>query len=79
MQQEEFKHLNIHQRYALLKSDGDYIGGRDLPLHFAYLYSIHGFFVEVYVLKSLSQVQWIEIQTNRDILQEYVDGLDLRM
>jgi hypothetical protein len=79
MKQEEFKRLNIHKRYELLKADGDYIGARDLPQHFAYLYAFHGYFVEVYMVKSLNQIQWIEVQTNRDILQEYVDRLDLGM
>lgn len=77
MTQEEFKRLTIHHRYAILKSEGDYIGARDLPQHFAYLYAFHGYFVEVYMIKSLNQIQWIEVQTNRDILQEYVDRLDL--
>ena len=77
MQQEEFKRLTLHDRYALLKNEGNYIGARDLPQHFAYLYAFHGYFVEVYMIKSLNQIQWIEIQTNRDILQEYVEGLDV--
>lgn len=73
----EFRQLSIHKKLELLKSYGNYIGARDLPYYFVYLYGFNGFFVEVYRLKTLNQIQWIEVQTNSDLLSEYVeiDGL----
>lgn len=73
----EFRQLSIQKKLELLKKYGNYIGARDLPSHFVYLYGYNGFFVEVYRLKTLNQIQWIEVQTNSDLLSEYVkiDGL----
>ena len=77
MTADEFMALTLEKRLDLLKSDGEYIAGRELPLHFAYLFSFRGFFIEVYRTKALNKIHWIEIQKNQDILNEYVDDLRL--
>ena len=79
MTADEFMALTLQKRLDLLKSDGEYIAGRELPLHFAYLFSLCGFFIEVYRTKALNKIQWIEIQKNQDILNEYVDDLRLEL
>jgi hypothetical protein len=77
MSPQDFQQLSIHERLQLLKKFGNYIGARDHPAYFVYLYGYNGFFVEVYRLKTLNQIQWIEVQSNSDLLSEYVkiDGL----
>jgi hypothetical protein len=79
MTADEFSKLSLEKRLELLKNNGDYVAGRELPLHFAYLFTLDGFFVEVYRTKALNKVQWIEIQTNQDILKEYVEELKLEL
>lgn len=72
MDPREFKQLSIYKKLEQLKAGGNYIGARDLPSYFVYLYGYNGFFVEVYRLKNLNIIQWVEVQTNNDLLTEYV-------
>lgn len=78
MSGEDFIRLRISERINILKNRGEYIGSRDLPTHFAYLFALDRFFVEVYVIKAMNSIQWVEIQQNREILKEYVDSIELR-
>lgn len=73
MTAKEFQEKTVLKRLEILKKSGAYIGARELPSYFVYLYALEGFFVEVYRLKELNQVQFIEVQTNRDLLTEYVN------
>jgi hypothetical protein len=73
----EFLKLNLNQKIITLKSDGNYIGARERDIHRVHLYAYFGFFVELWILKSLNQTQWIEVQTNEDILALYVKDLNL--
>lgn len=77
MAPEQFLKLSIEKKLDLLKAEGEYIGARDVTSHFVYLFAFKRFFVEVYKLKSLNQIQWIEVQSNSDILKEYIEDLDL--
>ncbi len=78
MKNSEFNRLTIEKRLELLKADGEYIGSRIIPSHHVYLYAIHNFFVELYVINSLNQIQWIEIQSNKQILAEYTRNIDIK-
>ncbi len=76
MLKHEFSKFSLDKRAALLRQDGTHIGARELPSHFVHLYAFHGYFVEVFLLKTLNQIHWIEIQENRQILSEYTEKLD---
>jgi hypothetical protein len=78
MNTSEFNRVSIEKRLAILQSDGEFIGSRNIPSHHVYLYSLNGFFVELYIINSLNQIQWIEIQTNKQILSEYIRDIDLK-
>jgi hypothetical protein len=77
MTREVFLKLNLIQKIEKLKSDGNYIGARERDIHRIHLYAFFGYFIELWILKSLNQIQWIEVQTNEDILALYVHDLNL--
>lgn len=78
MNSSEFNRLSLEKRLSILKSDGEFIGSRSIPTHLVYLYSLDKMFVELYVINSLNQIQWIEVQTNKQILSEYIRDIDLK-
>lgn len=74
----EFRKLSLEKRYSLLKKEGEYIAARMQGVHRIHLFGIGGFYVEVWIVISLNQVHWIEIQENQSILADYASGVDVR-
>ena len=74
----EFKKFSLNTRYKLLKQDGEYLGTRLFGSHRVSLYAIYGFFVEMWIILFLDKVQWIEIQENQSIINEYIKDLDIK-
>jgi hypothetical protein len=74
----EFRKLSIEKRYMLLKTDGEHITARMQGVHRIHLFGISGFFVEVWIVISLNQVHWIEIQENQSILADYASRVDMK-
>jgi hypothetical protein len=77
MTKTEFSKMTLHNRLELLKEQGQHVGMRMLPYQKVHLYALEGFFVEIYVIPGTEQIQWAEIQSNRQILSEYVQDIDL--
>ncbi|MBU2020504.1 MAG: hypothetical protein KJ941_12730 [Bacteroidetes bacterium] len=77
MTKTEFAKMSLHDRLELLKKIGHHSGMRMLPNQKVHLYAIGDFFVEVYVIPGTEQIQWAEVQSNRQILSEYVKDIDL--
>lgn len=73
----EFRKLSLEKRYMLLKTDGEHIAARMQGVHRIHLFGISGFFVEVWIVISLNQVHWIEIQENQSILADYASRVDV--
>lgn len=77
MKKAEFEKLKLEDRLNQLKIAGDFIGSRKTALHYIHLFSYAGLFIEVHVYIPTNQVQWIEVQTNKVILQEYITDIGL--
>ncbi|MGM0479034.1 MAG: hypothetical protein ACQERC_07400 [Bacteroidota bacterium] len=75
----EFRSRRLKERYKLLLLDGTYIGGRQAGVHRIYLYSLYGFYVELWIIISLDQVHWIEIQDNHSVIQSYSDQVNFKL
>lgn len=75
---EDFRVLSLEERYEILKKEGEHIGARLIGNHSVHLYAVSGFFVEMWILISFNQVQWIEIQKNQSILNEYINQIDIK-
>jgi len=78
MKKEQFNKLNTNQRLKFIKEKGIYLGARSTTIHFIYLYSLNSLFIEVFMLKQLNQIQYIEIQTNNSILSDYVSDVNIQ-
>ena len=77
MTKTEYTKLSLHERLKFLKENGVHSGMRMLPNQKVHLYAVGSFFVEVYVVPGTEQIQWAEVQSNQQILSEYVQNLDL--
>lgn len=73
----EFSKLPIGKRFLALKKDGTYIAARLKGIHSIHLFSYNNFYVEVWIVISLNQVHWIEIQENKEIVSDYAEEVDL--
>ncbi|MDX1653138.1 MAG: hypothetical protein R3277_11630 [Brumimicrobium sp.] len=78
LSQKEFRKCSLERRYFLLKKHADYIGGRQHGLHRIHLFSFSGYFVEVWILIAFDQVQWIEIQNNKSVLESYTENINIK-
>lgn len=74
----EFRKLSIEKRYMLLKTDGEHIAARMQGVHRIHLFGISGFYVEVWIVISLNQVHWIEIQENQSVLADYASPVNIK-
>ena len=52
MRKEEFNDLSLTDRYQLIKSDGEFIASRDLPLHRAHLFTVNQLTIELFIQKA---------------------------
>lgn len=77
LSKKEFRKLSLADKYVLLKKEGEYIGGRQQGAHRRYLFLYNKYYIELWQIISLNQVQWIEIQENKNIVAEYVEKLKL--
>jgi hypothetical protein len=78
MDKKTFSKLKIHEKLEHLKKNGSYVGVRNTYSHRVYLYTLFGSYIEMWVIKGLNQIQWIEFQNNQSILEEYVKNLEWR-
>jgi hypothetical protein len=72
-----FRNLTIFDKHAHLSKHAVHIGSRDFNGYWVYLYALHNFYVEVWVLIALEQVRWIEIQENQNQIDLYLKDIDL--
>ncbi len=77
MTSSEFSSISLEKRLHILKTEAEFIASRQIPSYSVSLFVLHGYYVELFVLSSLNRVQWIEVQTNRQIISEYVRDIDL--
>ena len=73
----EFKKLALIQRYNLVKNEGVHIASREFGGYWVHLFSVHNFYIEVWVLIGLNQIRWIEIQTNQQTIDLYIEKMDI--
>lgn len=74
----EFQKLSLNERFKLLKKHGEHIAVRQKSIHLIHLFSIYNFYVEVWILMSFNQIQWIEIQENDSIITSYADNINIK-
>ena len=75
--EKSFRKLNDTDKLKALKEKGAYVGSRMYSAYHIHLYVYEGFFVEIWYKLGLNLIQWIDIQKNDDILQQYTDKIDI--
>lgn len=78
MKTKQFNKLSLLQRIKLVKEKAAYIGARENISHFIYLFALDTQYVEVFMLKNLNQIQWVELQHNKNIISEYVSKVNIK-
>ncbi|MFA5574187.1 MAG: hypothetical protein WC994_03940 [Brumimicrobium sp.] len=73
----EFKKLSLAKRYKVLKEQGEHVAARQIGNHLIHLYVVNGYFVEMWIIFAINQIQWIEVQNNQEIINEYSNQVDL--
>ncbi|HCA82958.1 MAG TPA: hypothetical protein DEP18_04160 [Flavobacteriales bacterium] len=74
---EEFKRLTIQQRFNRLQKDGDFVASRFYQSFNVHLFTLYGFYVEIWQTISLGDVAYIEVVGNDATLREYTKDIDL--
>lgn len=78
MKPDQYLKLKLDQRYQLLSTDGEFIASRFHSEFNIHLFALYGFYVEMYQRIGLADVVYIEVQTNKAILNEYALNIDLK-
>lgn len=73
----EFRKLVLNKKYLEVKNEGIHLASREFGGYWVHLFSVHNFYVEVWVLIGLNQIRWIEVQENQDSINLYVDKVDI--
>lgn len=60
-----------------MKREGDYVGSRHLNGYFIHLFTLRGFYVEIWFLMGIDQIHWIEVQQARGIINEYSEKVNI--
>lgn len=74
----EYSDLTEDQQFDILHCDGVYIGKRKLGKQILVLFQLYGFYVEVHYKHYRRQVHHTVATDNADILQHYIDQVNIR-
>lgn len=77
MTENEFKRMRKSERIKVLKRSAQYIGNRLTTGHTVHLYYLKPHYVEIWIIKGINQIHWVEIQKNQDIINDYAERVDL--
>jgi hypothetical protein len=70
-----FKKLSLNDKYQLLKQRGNFIASRFHGGHNCHLFAFDGYYVEIFKVMVLNQIQWIEVVENYRTLDNYLDNI----
>ncbi|MCI5057250.1 MAG: hypothetical protein MRY83_14140 [Flavobacteriales bacterium] len=75
----KFRDLKVHEKFKLIKSKGLYVGSRIYNGTKILLFSIFGFFVELWLDLNLNKILNIGLITDEIVELIYVDKIALKM
>ena len=73
----QFKKLSLQKKYHLIQNQGEYIGSRHYSSYFIHLFQVDQNYIEIWVLLGINKIHWIEVQQNQNIINEYVERVDI--
>ncbi len=77
MTKDNFNDLSLNQKGSLLFPNGTYIAVRDYYNYKVQLYSLWGFYVEVWYHPKLNRIDKIEVLENEKSLNLYLSDIEI--
>jgi hypothetical protein len=74
----DFNELSQQQQYALLHSDGVYVGKRKESGQTVILFQLYSFYVEVRYRVYRQEIDFLTLSDQMDILEPYIDQIQVR-
>lgn len=74
----EFNRLKLAERYELLTEEGRFVASRFFEGFNVHLFTLFGFYVEMWQRISISNVVYIEVVNNDETLKLYLGNIDLK-
>jgi hypothetical protein len=74
----DFNELSLHQQYALLHTDGVYVGKRKESGQTVILFQLYSFYVEVRYKVYRQEIDFLTLSDQMDILEPYIDQIQVR-
>ena len=72
-----FEQLPIAEKAKLISMNGEYIDNRKHKNFKLNLYSIYGYFVEIWYNEDLTEIKKIEVVKSNKVIDVYIDKIDL--
>ena len=66
-----FQNLKLKQKYNYLREQGKYVASRSFGSFEVHLYSVAGFYAEVWLRVAFQQLAWIETVTVDQVQERY--------
>ncbi len=79
MTPEEFRRLKLRQRYKLVQEEGKYLASRRHAGFQCRLFDLFGFYVEVWKPFGINIIQWIEIVNRDEIIDSYLEDINIEL
>lgn len=77
MTEKEFNKLNKKDKINLLKQQAKHLSCRQTTGHFIHLYYLKPHYIELWIIKGINVIHWIDIQKNKDIILDYAERVEL--
>jgi len=78
MTSEEFSRLPLKKKLPLVEQHGDFVAQRIHQSYNIQLFTLNGFYVEVWKQLGLNYLHWIEVVNDHSILNQYTGDIDLK-
>lgn len=72
-----FEQLPIAEKAKLISMNGEYIDNRKFKNFKLNLYSLYGYFVEIWYNEDLTEIKKIEVVKSNKIMDFYIEKIDL--
>lgn len=77
MNERQFKEFDLNQRMDIINLNGIYVGNRSYYNHSINLYSVYGFFVEVWYANFENRITKIQVAQRELVELYYLDSISI--
>ena len=78
MNERQFKEFDLNERMDIVNLNGSYVGNRSYYNHSINLYTVYGFFVEVWYANFENKITKIQV-ANRELIElQYISSINIK-